>query len=350
MPSMRYAIPVVDRRGAGLGNELILWAKAFIAGQALGMRALHPAWGINRRRYWRYFQTSRLDYLEHQALRRTLPSVRFEEEDYLRHGGGDFADALVSFASERNLLKRAPLVLEIAGLWGGPGMLEPAREFIRGHLLRTRWTAGNLFTVDRRAGDTRLRVGVHIRRGDFTAPIEPAAYAGKFNLAVPLSWYEAVMAALQHNFGDQIVFVVASDAGPKELAPITNRFNCVTTYDIPNSDVSDLLTLANCDMLICSISSFSLWAAFLGRMPYVWYGPQLTSFEGTRSIWGHLPIQQRAESPLGHARAAHLNTPGRGFAIDIDGHLPDALLVRMEQALAQVPRVGDLIRYGVVPG
>ncbi len=348
MQMMRYAIPVVDRRGAGLGNELILWAKAFIAGQALGMRAFHPAWGINRRSYWRYFGTSRLDYFGHQALRRTLPSIRFDEEDYLRYGGDDFADALIAFADDRGFLERTPFVLEIAGLWGGPGMLGLAREFILGQLLRTRWTAANLFKVDRRAGDDRLRVGVHIRRGDFSAPVDPLNYAGKFNMAVPFLWYEAIISELHRAFGDRVVFVIASDAKPEELASIVARFPCVTTQDLTNSDVSDLLALANSDFFICSISSFSLWAALLGRMPYAWFAPQLSAFGGTQSIWGHLPIQHRPESPLGHARAAIRPASCRGVAVEMNGVLPDALLTQLENTLVQKLRAGDLIRYGVV--
>jgi hypothetical protein len=48
---MRFSIPrILGHRGAELGNELFPWAKAFLAGQALGARVMHPAWGLNRRR------------------------------------------------------------------------------------------------------------------------------------------------------------------------------------------------------------------------------------------------------------------------------------------------------------
>ncbi len=348
MSRMRFAVPVVDRRGAGLGNELILWGKAFIAGQMLGMQTVHPAWGINRRGYWRHFRTSRFDYVAHQMLRRGFPSERFNEADYIRHGGGDFANALLGFAQERGLLERSPFVLELAGLWGGPGMLGLASDFIRGELLATRWAAANLFTINRRVGDERLRIGVHIRRGDFSTAIDPTNYAGKFNLAVPLDWYAAIIGELHRAFGERAVFVVTSDARPEELASITRQYPCVMTHDIAHSDVSDLLALADSDFLICSISSFSLWAAILGRMPYAWFAPQLTAFEGTQSIWGHQLEQQQAASPLGHARAGFIPGLGRGVAVGMDGHVPDELLVRLDAVLAMKARVRDLVRYGVV--
>ena len=59
---LQYALPMATGRGAGLGNELIPWGKAYIASRVLGIPALHPAWGLNTRRYWEYFGTSRIDW------------------------------------------------------------------------------------------------------------------------------------------------------------------------------------------------------------------------------------------------------------------------------------------------
>ena len=202
--------------------------------------------------------------------------------------------------------------------------------------------------LHQRTGDERLRIGVHIRRGDFNAPMDPGAYTGNFNVAIPMAWYEAIVRELYRAFGQHVVFVIASDARPEELISITSNFPCVTTHDISNSDISDLLTLADSDFLVCSISSFSLWAAFLGRMPYAWFAPQLSLFESSRSIWGHLPMQQQSESPLGLARNSAMLGQSRGVAIDLDGRLPSDLLARLETAYTLKSRANDLIRYGVV--
>lgn len=349
----RYAIPVLERRGAGLGNELILWAKAFIAGQALNMHVLHPAWGLNHRRYWRYFRTSRLDVPVNILLRAGLPSIRFTESDYLKHGGEDYGAAIISFAAEQGLTERTPIVLKVDGLWSGPGMLAPAREFIRGQLLTTRWTPGNLYEIERRAGSERLRVGVHLRRGDFNQCA--GDFQGKFNLAVPLAWYEAIMHGLHQVFGKDVVFIIASDASESELAPLTSSLPCITTLNIPNSDVSDMLAMSQCDFLVCSISSFSMWAGFLGEMPYAWFQPQLTEHEGFLSIWGHQAAQQQVASPLGYARAevGTIEPSGtirpRGTAIGMDGVVPDEVMSDLRHRLWSKRRATDLIRYGVFP-
>ncbi|HEV7814426.1 MAG TPA: hypothetical protein VGP06_04910, partial [Janthinobacterium sp.] len=92
---MRICIPEISgRRGAGLGNELFPWAKAFLASQALGSRMAHPAWGLNPRNYRRDFGTARLDWLQHALLRQALPAVRFDEAAYLSTGKEDYQDAV----------------------------------------------------------------------------------------------------------------------------------------------------------------------------------------------------------------------------------------------------------------
>ncbi len=350
---MQYVIPVLDRRGAGLGNELIHWGKAFIAAEELSMKLLHPAWGINPRKYWRYFQTSRTDFITQKAIRTIFPTVRFCEEDFLRHSGDDFASALAAFAWENQLRERKPIVLEIDGLWGGPGLLEPAREFIRGRLLATRWTAANLYAIARRTGMERLKIGVHLRRGDFDEPVSVNAYSGRFNISLPLEWYEATMSSLYKGLGERAVFVIATDASPEEIYPLTSRFPCVTTFDLPNGDISDLLALSACDFLVCSVSSFSLWAAFLGEMPYAWFRPQLNLADEHLSIWGYQDLQKLERSPTGHALASVASTAEgdmnpRGLAVSEDGNIPDETIDRLKRAWQEKSRATDLIRYGVV--
>ncbi len=78
---MRFV--VAERRGGrgeGLGNECFAWAKGWIASQVLDAHLIGPAWGINPRRYYRNFGTSRLDVVLEEVFRR-LPHHRFTEAD-----------------------------------------------------------------------------------------------------------------------------------------------------------------------------------------------------------------------------------------------------------------------------
>src|SRR5580658_4005868 len=112
-------MPRVRRRGHGLGNELLPWARAFLASQVLDARLLAPAFGMNRRGYWRDFHTGADDWIYHRALEQLLPVVEFTEDDWLEHGGGDVVTALRSFATEHKLLERQFYMFVTDGLWGG---------------------------------------------------------------------------------------------------------------------------------------------------------------------------------------------------------------------------------------
>ncbi|WP_185206248.1 alpha-1,2-fucosyltransferase [Sphingomonas sp. NBWT7] len=345
-------MPLVDGRGAGLGNEMIVWAKAFVAGQMLGARVLHPAWGLNKRGYSRYFGTPRSDWLTHRALRTALPFFRFDDAQRVRHGG-DLEPALRGFAAEHGLPRRGPFVLGLHGMGGGYDQLTPARDFLRATLLGARGTLANLFELDRRVGSDRLRIGFHVRRGDFGGLGAQESYRGRFNVQIPLDWYVQLAVNLARALGNCVSFIAISDATEEELAPLTQAVPCHLTSRQQHRDVSDLLAMASCDFLVCSISSYSLWAAFLSDARYGWYAPNLTPHGHLGSIWGHEAEQQAPGSPTRQALdtvAADLDPHGaRGVAIGEDGAIPDELIADLERRAAFKRPATDLLRYGVAP-
>jgi len=126
---------------------------------------------------------------------------------------------------------------------------------------------------------------------------------------------------------------------------------CVLSGDIPDSDCSDLLALARADLMVCSVSSFSVWAAFLSGKPYLWYGPNLHAHsEGYLSIWGHEAGQQREGSPTRQAIAAvgsQVQPPvSRAWAVGHDGQVPAAALRQIGWAAHSGDT--DLLQYGVI--
>lgn len=361
---LRLCLPDVSGRGAGLGNEMIPWARAHLAAQVLGARCLRPAFGLNARGYARHFGSSRLDWLHRLALKRSLPVVAFTEQDYLAHGGGDVVVALQGFAQARGLFERQAFVLTTQGMWGGFAHIEAAREYMAAQLMHTRFAARNLLRLRERLCADKLTVGIHVRLGDFGPARAPDDYRGQMNVALPLEWYRRVAGSIQAQLGDAVQFLVVSDAPAAALRPLTQGLPCILTADLPDSDCSDLLALAQADLLVCSISSFSLWAAFLSRAPYLWYGPQLQPHpEGFLSIWGHETGQQLDGSPTRRALAAagegrregrlgggsgRGSAGGRAWAVWQDGAVPAGAV---QQALGgrSLPAWGDLARYGVIP-
>ncbi len=352
---MRYCLPRVRGKGSGLGNELITWSRAFLMAQVLEIKALSPAFGRNSRKYWRHFESPRYDWLLQRALCATLPVIEFREKDYLDYGGGDVLQSFRAFAEAKRLFDRSTYLVTTEGMWGGYYHIQSARDFVFSTLYNSRYAAKNLIKVQQMLSPNKITVGMHVRLGDFAQPKEPADYRGKFNIALPLSWYINIGKHIQKRYGDGVQFLIASDGTPEQLKPLTDNFNCVLTTDIKDSDCSDILALAKADLLVCSVSSFSAISAFLSDSPYIWYEPQLQAHsEGYYSIWGHEPNQQKQNSPTMKAIDKWQNNSlliPKGWPIGESGGIPEKIFDYINNQSYRKCRSyeADLIMYGVLP-
>jgi hypothetical protein len=353
--NFRYCLPRVRGKGSGLGNELITWSRAFLMGQVLGVPTLAPAFGRNLREYWRHFGTPRYDWVLQRALCATLPVVEFREKDYLDFGGGDVMQSFRAFAEAKQLFNRNHCLITTEGMWGGYYHIQAARDFINAKLHSSRFAAQNLIKLQQRLAPNKITIGMHVRLGDFAQAKAPSDYQGKFNIALPLSWYINIGKNVQQRYGENVQFLIASDGSAEQLKPLTDNLNCILTNDIEHSDCSDILALAKVDLLVCSISSFSAISAFLSDAPYLWFEPQLQVHnQEFYSIWGHEPNQQRANSPTNAAIKSWQNnmsqTP-KGWPIDKDGEIPNILFERIEnrnKVNILENYNADLLMYGIV--
>jgi hypothetical protein len=355
--ALRFCVPRVSRQGYGLGNELVPWARAFLASQVLEATLLPPAFGLNRRGYWRDFYTPPDDWIYNRAIERLLPKVEFRESDYLEHGGGDVVAALRSFARAHRLHERSLFVLVTEGLWGGFHHVEAAREFMRSTLYRSRYAAGNLLRVRERIDADKILVAMHVRLGDFKPPTATSDYRCVANVSLPLEWFEAIAASLRQSLGEQLQFLLVSDGRREQLQPLLDGFPCITTADLPYGDCSDVLALAGADLLVCSASTYSHLAAFLSDSPYIWFAPNLFAHpEGYCSLGDPTADLARPDSARVRAVRQLVTEPrsgsgviARGIAVDLDGVVPTALIETLRERRVYRRWQTDLVRGGVIP-
>src|SRR5262249_48648977 len=145
-----------------------------------------------------------------------------------------------------------------------------SQSFLRGRVLGV-GGAGDL--VRNATGRAPVTVGLHVRRGDFG--VQPPA-PGTFNRPVPTTWFCSVVRSLQGQLPDA-AHAVCTDAGDAELPELTALPGVhLVRGSGPAAAIQELAVLASCDLLVCSVSSFSMLAAFLSDRPYLWYRPQLT--------------------------------------------------------------------------
>jgi hypothetical protein len=349
---LRYCLPRVKNRGYGLGNELLPWARAFLASQVLDAKLLPPAFGMNRRAYWWHFHTAPDDWIYHRALEYLLPVVEFTESDYLAHGGGDVVTALKGFAAARKLHHRRAYVLVTEGLWGGYHHVEAARDFIRCTLYQSRYAAHNLLQLRARIDPHKILVGMHVRLGDFAAPGTARDYHRASNISLPIEWLAALARTLDRELGDGWQLLLITDGTEEQLKPLTSQWSCITTNDLAPGDCSDVLALANADLLVCSVSSFSTLAAFLSDSPYLWFLPNLYQHpEGVYSQGDYDSQRDKPGNPTRTALQRLADMPAellpRGVGVALDGDIPAAVI--RAAVLRQHARLweSDLVRSGV---
>lgn len=351
-----------SRRGEGLGNEILPWAKGWIASQMLDAHLVGPSMGINARRYWRNFRTSRFDFLLEDAFLR-LPHFSFTEDDYRTTGEIDFGDAVSRWANACGLAKERWFVLSVEGMWGGYAAIRNARAFLLAKLLNSRDALRNLNQVNSKLDRNKLFIAVHTRSGGdgFVAPSPSEIRRGLFNMRIPGDWYLWVCKQMRERFGDRIEFWFFTDRRNPDFSEAVRRFNPTQFAQNGLTECSDLLLMAQADLRVCSVSSYSLAANFLADGPYIWYEPQLALSSDVYSLWGQEAPQQLPCSPTALSRefVAHLDTPYLdrahlpvaflGSAMDIGDPLPEHLVELLEQRLRCKDRRTNLIEYGCLP-
>lgn len=325
-----------------------------MAAQVLGACLLPPAFALNRRRCWRHFGTPLDDWIRNRTIEHILPRVEFAEADYLGHGGDDLLVALRGFAAARGLYDRAGYVLTTSGMWGGFRHIAPARDFVRSTLYQSRYAARNLLRLHERLDPNKVLVGMRIRLGDFRAAGNPGDYGKVANMSLPIEWFCNIASQLKAQFADELQILIASDGTPEQLRPLTTAYPCLTTADLPNSNCSDVLALANADLLVCSASTYSALAAFLSNSPYLWFAPGLhLHAQGCYSIGDFALARGTERHAIGAAVAQFGAEPAdwqpRGFAVDLDGRLPAILAPMVVQCHARRLWRYDLASHGVTP-
>ena len=336
---------------AGLGNELVPFAKAFLAARALGIPLIPPAWGLGRRPYWRHFSRSRVDMAAHAVAMASRRRLTFAEAEYRRTGIVDYGQAIRAWRSRRGDQGQRAVILN-EGLWGGFPAIAGARFFIRSYLRGSRYAPGNVTALQSRRRPGTILVAVHVRGGDFLAPAEDAVYGETWNLALPLEWYRDVCRGLRELLGDSVQFLVLGAEGTAGPArSLVDDLGALTTWTERHTDVSDLLLLSMADLAVCSISTFSLVATWLSDSPYVWPSAQLHREDGWMSIWGAETAQHEGQTTANRSELAELDEPplARGIPVSPDGRLPPEVSRVLESGRTPIwDRRADLIYYGVV--
>lgn len=337
---------VIGKRGAGLGNELVPWAKAALVSQELGVRLARPSWALHPEKYPEAWGWRRPSLAVEYVAGGLMPSLVISEEMYRATGLVDYGSAVRAIVEERSYgTRRSPVRIVSEGMWGGYQAIEGAKPFLWMQLLSAKGVPGALAQHQRRVGD-RVSAVIHMRGGDFVA--EPPS-AGQFNKRLPLEWYLGVGEQIRKSLGADVDIAIVTDS-PKssDVAKLVSATGAVIECApwVHSAPMADLAILASADLSVCSVSSFSMAAAFLSDdAPYIWYKPQLNRQEGGLNIWGHEGTHPTAQSLVENRGEQALP---RGLPMDVGDSLPESLREHLTMRAGMRYRGSDLLYYGNV--
>lgn len=247
-----YVYPKLSK--SGLGNLLWMWAKAVCWASDHQVPVLKPRWvywswgrflrkDSDKRRYCGFFLSdgsiggwARLWRL--MTYRRVLPN---EYRDGMRR-------CLVTFSELGDF---TPLI----------GRHEQVRDAFYRIVLPSHLPSEEVFP-DR-------YIALHVRMGDFSPYVATALESGETNMRIPVEWYREALQSCRKQIGSDIPAVVFSDGTDGDLAMLLDEPNISRSQG--HSALEDLVALSRADLLIASRSSFSLWAAYVGQMPVIYY-------------------------------------------------------------------------------
>jgi hypothetical protein len=116
-------------------------------------------------------------------------------------------------------------------------------------------------------------VGIHIRLGDYPN-IPKYEENNHVYYRLPITWYIECLEKIREVIGIQIKACVFSDGSEEEISPLLRLPNVIRSPFIES--ISDILAISRSSILITSRSSFSLFGAYLGQVPSIWYGNRKT--------------------------------------------------------------------------
>lgn len=241
---------------AGLGNQLLVWAKALVFAETHGLEMIHSGWSrpsrtrvtrilsgnetwlskihpspIARRIYYHLAQSWRC-----REIVEPLPSWQPKAEgqaivfDKVPH----WEDYFAGLREHRDLLISAlPHILR-PGIQAAAAALPPPL------------------------------IAVHVRMGDFHRLAANVDFSKAGQTRTPQSYFQAAIEGLRHYCGWEAPIHLLSDGSPQELAPLLTL--PAVTLAPQRPAIIDLLWMSRARAIVCSAgSTFGFWAGFLGH-------------------------------------------------------------------------------------
>ena len=256
---MRQSCVHADLPRGGLGNKLLVWARALVFSHLNELPLFVSNWAEVKigpflrnekckRQYWGYFNKT-----NHPSFLRRLSFAmsKCTEAPPLRRVAGSEAKLLYVF-------RKLPS-------W--PDYFKDLREFRSLIVDRFYQNVSPKYLSLAQLQDAPV-IGVHVRRSDFREPIAVEVPGNACNIRTSLDYYIRTIQILRDIQGTKLPVTVFTDGMEAEIAGLLSLPGVKIAPR--NPDIVDLLLLSRSRYIVVSPgSSFSYWAAFVSDAPVI---------------------------------------------------------------------------------
>ena len=355
-----YAV-FMGNRPAGIGNEIFNYSKSQIANKAIPGIIHFPKHRMGIHVLPKQFShTSDATYHLRLILARIKgellvidQKVYFETAKKIQKW--DYRDVIIelvkTYPKKRHFLHSSKMA-------GGYLSIKSFRKSI-----------SEMFVNQTSVLETKFSVAMHVRgaveyktkfyrrnREDFSSSMTQIS-PGVFNLETPISFYLDVIdhfskSELEKNYDFKIVTNLKT-THPKIAKIIDILQSLKLNYTVVEGDqVDGLAEIATANLIVPSISSYSLLAIFISDSQFLWPAHHLHGFDHFLSIWGY-ESEQISRGPTSNNRSLAKNDENlkpeniRGLPFPFSREVDlNKWLASKDQ---EFPPHTDLIYYGVVP-
>lgn len=267
--------------GNGFGNEFLYVAKAITVSLDLGLNIWLPHWrgaykdmtcSLNEKNILLY----RMNYLKYRIG--CYKDLVFDRKIYEKMNEISISKAVLAYLRSESLDLQSKLILSFPDLAVGIPSVAHRLPYLNALLMGDRGLAVQVMENSDKMKCSSLRVGFHLRRGDFLAelPLGESWGENMWNTRIPFEWYDNIARLFRESYGEKVSFFLATNGRQEEVSSFIDRYNPVlgqTSKSRGCQDIVDLLTLSLCDVIVTSCSWFSHWAVAFSKGLFLHYSP-----------------------------------------------------------------------------
>jgi hypothetical protein len=267
--------------GNGFGNEFLYLAKALTVSLDLGLDLWLPYWrghynslpsSVNEKSFLLY----RLQYVRYRLA--GYKQLVFDHALYAKTEEVSISQAVLAYFKYESLDLHSKLVLSFPDLEVGIYAVAHRLSYLRALLMGSENLAAKVYKNVDEISARPLRIGFHIRRGDFgqELPLGAVWEENQWNTRIPLEWYANIARLFRMHYGQRVSFFLATNGIDDEISSFVDHYRPLVgnTDNMRGcNDIVDLLTLSFCDVIVTSYSWFSHWAVAFSESLFVHYLP-----------------------------------------------------------------------------